>query len=228
MNHVVAYALVVLMQRAVQAVKNMTTLKTNLEFSPLELELKEYAKENKVPIIFDGGLSFLEAVIRTKRPINILEIGTAIGYSAIRMSRAANSDVYTIERDPKMYEKAIENVKKAGLDDKIHIIFKDALEAFDDVKSIKFDLIFIDAAKAQYHKFFDLYTPLLNDHGVVVCDNMLFHGLVEDKDNLENYSRSVRGLIRKLNEFHDALLSNKDFDTAIYDIGDGMSISVKK
>ena len=120
------------------------------------------------------------------------------------------------------------NINKAGLNEKIHIIFKDALEAFDDIKNIKFDLIFIDAAKAQYHKFFDLYTPLLNEHGIVVCDNMLFHGLVEDKDNMENYSRSVRGLIRKLNEFHESLLQNNDFDTAIYYIGDGMSISVKK
>ena len=216
------------MQQAVIAVKNMTTAKTNIQFSPFELELKEYAKENKVPIIFDDGLSFLEAIIRTKRPQNILEIGTAIGYSAIRMSKACNSDVYTIERDPKMFEKATENINKAGLNEKIHIIFKDALEAFDDIKNIKFDLIFIDAAKAQYHKFFDLYTPLLNEHGIVVCDNMLFHGLVEDKDNMENYSRSVRGLIRKLNEFHESLLDNNDFDTAIYDIGDGMSISVKK
>ncbi len=203
-------------------------VKNNLAFTPFEMELKAYAKENKVPIIFDEGLSFLEAIIRTKRPVNILEIGTAIAYSAIRMVRAADSNVYTIERDPKMYELAKENVIKAGLEDKIHIIFKDALLAFDDVSNIKFDLIFIDAAKAQYHKFFDIYTPLLNDHGIVVCDNMLFHGLVEDKDHLENYSRSVRGLIRKLNEFHEALLNNPEYDTAIYDIGDGMSISVKK
>lgn len=208
--------------------KAVTLVKNNLEFNELELELKEYAKEHKVPIIFDEGLSFLEAIIRTKRPINILEIGTAIGYSAIRMARASGSNVYSIERDINMYNLAIENIKRAGLDNKIHIIFKDALLAFDDVKDIKFDLLFIDAAKAQYHKFFDLYTPLLNENGVVVCDNMLFHGLVEDKDNIENYSRSVRGLIRKLNEFHESLLNNSDYDTAIYDIGDGMSISVKK
>lgn len=206
----------------------MMIAKNNLEFSQFELELKEYAKENKVPIIYDEGLSFLESIIKIKKPINILEIGTAIGYSAIRMAKACNSNVYTIERDEKMYQKASKNIIKANLDRNIHIIFKDALEAFDDVKNIKFDLIFIDAAKAQYHKFFDIYTPLLNQNGVVVCDNMLFHGLVEDKDNIENYSRSVRGLIRKLNEFHEALLNNNDFDTSIYDIGDGMSISIKK
>ena len=218
------------METAIAAVtvKAVRTVKNNLTFDSLELELREYAKENGVPIIIDEGLSFLESVIRIKKPINILEIGSAIGYSAIRMARAANSNVYSIERDEKMYNLAIGNINKANLNDKIHIIFKDALEAFDDVKDIKFDLIFIDAAKAQYHKFFDLYTPLLNDEGVVVCDNMYFHGLVEDISNIDNYSRSVRGLIRKLNEFHEYLLNNNDYHTSIYNIGDGMSISVKK
>lgn len=206
----------------------MKTAKNNLKFSPLEKELKEYAKENKVPIILDEGLSFLESIIKIKKPINILEIGTAIGYSAIRMASVCNSNVYTIERDINMYNKAIENIKLANLEDKIHIVFKDALEAFDDLSNIKFDLIFIDAAKAQYTKFFDIYTKLLNEDGVVVCDNMYFHGLVEDMDNLENYSRSVRGLIRKLNDFHNYLLNNDEYQTSIYDIGDGMSVSIKK
>ena len=144
------------------------------------------------------------------------------------MARVCNSNVYSIERDEKMYNLAISNIKKANLEDNIHIIFKDALEALDDVKDIKFDLIFIDAAKAQYHKFFDIYTPLLNDEGVVVCDNMYFHGLVSDVENIDSYSRGVRGLIRKLNEFHEYLLNNDKYHTSIYDIGDGMSISVKK
>jgi predicted O-methyltransferase YrrM len=209
-------------------VKAVRIVKNNLKFSPLELELKEYAKENKVPIIFDEGLSFVEAIIGAKRPKNILEIGTAIGYSAIRMASVCNSNIYTIERDNSMYNLAIENIKKAGLENNIHVIFKDALEAFSDVSNIKFDLIFIDAAKAQYHKFFDIYTPLLNDNGVVICDNMLFHGLVNDINNIDSYSRSVRGLIRKLNLFHDELLNNDKFQTAIYDIGDGMSVSIKK
>lgn len=203
-------------------------VKNNLTFTPLELELKEYAKEYKVPIILDEGLSFLESIIKIKKPINILEIGTAIGYSAIRMASVCNSNVYTIERDINMYNKAIENIKKANLEDNIHIIFKDALEAYDDLSNVKFDLIFIDAAKAQYTKFFDIYTKLLNDDGVVVCDNMYFHGLVMDNDNLDNYSRSVRGLIRKLNDFHNYLLNNNDYQTSIYDIGDGMSVSIKK
>lgn len=200
----------------------------NLSFTDFELELKKYASENNVPIIFDEGLAFLEGIIALKRPKTILEIGTAIGYSAIRMHKVCNSEIYTIERNEKMYNEAIKNIKACNLDEKIHVIYKDALEAFDDVCNIKFDMIFIDAAKAQYMKFFDLYTPLLNENGAVICDNMLFHGLVEDKDNYQNQSRSVRGLIRKLANFHKVLLENKEYQTSVFDIGDGMSISVKK
>ena len=125
-----------------------------------------------------------------------------------------------------MYNLAINNIKEAKLDNRINVIFKDAFIAYDDIKDNKYDLIFIDAAKAQYHKFFDLFTNLLNESGVVVCDNMLFHGLVESESN--DYSRSVRGLIRKLKEFHEYLLNNSEFDSSIYDIGDGMAISIKK
>ena len=200
----------------------------NLSFSEFELSLKEYAKNNNVPIIFDEGLAFLESIISLKQPKKILEIGTAIGYSAIRMYQVCGSENYTIERDPIMYEHARKNINIAGFQNSIHIIFKDALEAFDDIKDLKFDLIIIDAAKAQYMKFFDIYSPLLNEKGVIVCDNMLFHGLVLDDENFLKQSRSVRGLIRKLGNFHKALLENDKFKTSIFDIGDGMSISVKK
>lgn len=204
------------------------TMNNTLSFNEFDLELKEYAKEFHVPIILDEGLSFLELLIHVSKPKKILEIGTAIGYSAMRMARVCGSEVYTIERNPDMYNEAIKNVKKASMEDKVHIIFKDALEAFDEVKYQKFDLIFIDAAKAQYQKFFDIYTPLLSDDGFVVCDNMDFHGLVNDKENYEKQSRAVRGIIRKLSKFHDELLQNPKFDTVVYDIGDGMAVSVQK
>lgn len=200
----------------------------NLSFNEFDLELKKYAQENNVPIIFDEGLAFLETVIRLYKPKRILEIGTAIGYSAMRMHRVCGSLITTIERNPKMYEEAINNVSKADLGDSIEIIFKDALDAFDDVSKYNYDMIFIDAAKAQYTKFFNLYTPLLNDGGIVVCDNMMFHGLVNNEESYEKQTRSVRGLIRKLAAFHSDLLNNKDYDTSIFNIGDGMSVSVKK
>lgn len=190
------------------------------------MKMKEYALEKHVPIIFDEGLAFLEQIVAVKRPKRILEIGTAIAYSSIRMCRVCNSEIYTIERNEEMYKKALEHVEESGLSDKIHVIFEDALLAFTKVEELSFDMIFIDAAKAQYLKFFNLYTPLLNDHGIVVCDNMLFHGLV-DGEGYENQSRSVRGLIRKLKNFHDELLQNEEYKTSIFEIGDGMSVSVK-
>ena len=199
----------------------------NLSFNDFDLSLREYANINNVPIIKDAGLAMLEATIMLNKPLRILEIGTAIGYSAIRMNRLIDSEIYTIERNEIMYNEASKNIKSINKENKIHIIYKDALEAFDDVKDIEFDMIFIDAAKAQYMKFFNLYTPLLKKGGVVFCDNMLFHGLVLDEANYDNLSRSVRGLARKLKAFHDELLSNKSYKTSIFDIGDGVSISVK-
>ena len=199
----------------------------NLSFNEFDLSLREYANLNNVPIIKDAGLAMLEQTIMLNRPLRILEIGTAIGYSAIRMNRLIDSEIYTIERNENMYNEATKNIKAINKENKIHIIYKDALEAFDDVKNLEFDMIFIDAAKAQYVKFFNLYTPLLKKGGVVFCDNMLFHGLVLDEANYDNLSRSVRGLARKLKAFHNELLSNKSYKTSIFDIGDGISISVK-
>ena len=173
----------------------------------------------------------LEMVIRLHKPKNILEIGTAIGYSAIRMAKVCGSNVYTIERNETMENEAIKNVEKANLSTQIHLIYKDALEAYDLVSNVEFDMIFIDAAKAQYMKFFNLYTPLLKRGGVVVCDNMAFHGLVElinDEKAYMEQSRSVRGLIRKMAAFHDELLKNEDYYTSLYEVGDGIAISVKK
>ena len=199
----------------------------NLSFNEFDLKLKEYAQEYNVPIIKDEGLAMLEQTIMLSKPLKILEIGAAIGYSAIRMNRLLGSEIYTIERNIDMYNEASKNIKEINKENEIHIIYKDALEAFDDVKDNEFDLIFIDAAKAQYMKFFNLYTPLLKKGGVVFCDNMLFHGLVLDEANYDNLSRSVRGLARKLKAFHDELLSNKDYKTSIFDLGDGVSISIK-
>ena len=202
-----------------------------LNFTPFEEELREYAKLNNVPIIQDEGLALLEIFIRLYKPKNILEIGTAIGYSAMRMSKVCGANVYSIERNELMEQKAKENVLKAGLEDKIHLIYKDALEAFDLVSNVEFDMIFIDAAKAQYMKFFNLYTPLLKKGGIVVCDNMAFHGLVELINDEEKYmaqTRAVRGLIRKMAKFHEELLKNEDYLTSLFEVGDGIAISVKK
>lgn len=197
----------------------VATIMSNIE------SIKAYALENQVPIIKDAGLAFLLEQIKQFNVSSILEIGTAIGYSAIMMAQTG-SNVVTIERDPKMYEEAQKNINSLNLTDKIKVIHADALMAFDQVKDNQFDLLFIDAAKAQYQKFFDIYTPLVKKGGIVVCDNLEFHGLVANPD-LSNYSRSLRALVRKLRNFRESLANNEAFQTKFYSIGDGMSVSIK-
>lgn len=194
-----------------------------LDFNDLDNELRLYAKENKVPIIQDEGLHFLRQIIMIKDCKRILEIGTAIGYSAIQMAKLG-VNVDTIEINEAMYNLAIENVKKAKLEDKINIFFNDALEI--DLNLLKkYDLIFIDAAKAQYINFFLKFKELLNDKGIILTDNLLFHGLVLE-ENIE--SRNLRQLVNKIKKYNEWLLEQEDFDTTIYNIGDGVALSIKK
>lgn len=196
----------------------------NLHFDEYIMQMKDYAKEYNVPIIQDEGLSFLLTLIRVKNPLRILEIGTAIGYSSAMMALNSNATIDTIERDLKMEEEAIKNIKQLGIENKVNLIFKDALEAFDLVSHNKYDLIFIDAAKAQYTNFFNLYKPLLKDDGIIVSDNMLFHGVKLE----EAKSRSLRGLIRKLEAYQSFLLNHEEFASTIFNIGDGIAVSTKK
>lgn len=204
----------------------MKVVTNNLKFNQKLNEMREYAKLNHVPIINDDGLSFLKTIIALYKPKNILEIGTAIGYSSSIMSMTSDSTVYTIERDEVMYNEAKKNISDLNLDGKVNIIFDDALNSFDKLSDKKFDMIFIDAAKAQYTKFFELYTPLLNKGGIVVCDNMYFHNLVNS--DLESLSKNVRNMVKKLQMFHEFLLNNENYETSIFDIGDGISISISK
>ena len=187
-------------------------------------ELEEYAQINNITIMEQDGIEFLLDYIKKNNVKNILEIGSAIGYSAIRMCLVDEKvTVTTIERDKKRYDEAIKNIKKFNLEDRITIIFDDA---FNVELNDKFDLIFIDAAKSQYIKFFEKFKINLNNNGVIVSDNLNFHGLVHTKEHIE--SRNVRGIVRKLNNYIEFLKNNEEFDTTFYEIGDGVSISRRK
>lgn len=185
------------------------------------LDLENYAHENNIPIMLSDGIEFLLKYIKGNNIKNVLEIGSAIGYSAIRMSLVDKDiKVTTIERDEERYQEAIKNIGDFGLENQINIIFNDAFEVeLDD----KYDLIFIDAAKSQYIKFFEKFKDNLNDNGVIISDNLNFHGLVHEDE--KKLSRNVRGLVRKLNNYVEFLKNNKEFKTKFYDIGDGISIS---
>lgn len=188
-------------------------------------DLEDYAKENHVPIMEHDGIEFLANYIKEHEEIkNILEIGCAIGYSAIRMAIIRDDiHVTTIERDQERYLKAIENVKAFHLDDRITILFQDALEVeLDD----KYDLIFIDAAKSQYIKFFEKFTPLLSVNGVVFSDNLLFHGYTKQKERIE--SKNLRQLVQKIRKYIAYLEENPEYITKFYKIGDGIAVTKRR
>lgn len=188
-------------------------------------EMKEYAEANNVPIMTDEGIQYLLRYIQKNEVRKILEIGTAIGYSAIMMC-SVNPDIIvtTIERDEKRYLEALKNIKKFGLEDRIELIYHDALEVqLDD----QYDLLFIDAAKAQNQKFFERFERNLKSDGTIITDNMNFHGLV-DKDPEEISSRNLRQLVRKVKDYIDFLKENSNYETTFLDIGDGLAVSRKK
>lgn len=188
-------------------------------------KIKEYAKENNVPIMMDSGIQFLTNFIIKKNIKNVLEIGTAIGYSSIMMALSSPSvKITTIERDEKRYLEALKNIKELNLEDRITLIYNDALNVKIDGE---FDMIFIDAAKAQNIKFFEKFERNLVPSGYIITDNIKFHGLV-DKDEEEIKSRNVRGIVRKIKAYIGFLKDNVKYDTEFLDIGDGISVSCKK
>lgn len=188
-------------------------------------KIKEYALKNNVPIMVDDGIDFLTTFIIKHQVKNILEIGTAIGYSAIMMCLCSPGvTVTTIERDEKRYMEALKNIKELKLEDKITLIYNDALNVR---LSEKYDLIFIDAAKAQSIKFFELFEKNLNSGGAIITDNLSFHGLV-NKGEEEIKSRNVRALVRKIKDYVEFLKNNGKYTTEFFDVGDGISVSIKK
>lgn len=183
--------------------------------------LEIYAKENNVPIIQKDGLNFLIEYIKQKNVKTILEIGTAIGYSSINMALVSDDiQITTIERNEKMYKQAIENIKDFNLENRINVIYGDAL---DTVVQDKYDLIFIDAAKAQYIKFFEKYKQNLQMNGTIITDNLNFHGLALHPEEI--HSKNLKALVQKINNYKDFLINNKEFQTVFYEIGDGIAVS---
>ncbi len=187
-------------------------------------QIKDYAELNNVPIMMDESMRYIMKYIKDNHVKNILEIGTAIGYSAIMMcSVDPEICVTTIERDEKRYLEALKNIKKLKLEDRIQLIYHDALEVtLDD----SYDLILIDAAKAQNQKFFQRFEKNLESNGTIITDNMQFHGLVEQED-AEIKSRNLRQLIHKVKDYRTFLEKNIRYETTFLDIGDGLAISRK-
>ena len=188
-------------------------------------EMERFAEANNVPIIEPESILFIKKYIKLNDVKKVLEIGTAIGYSAILMaSTKEDVEVTTIERDDKRYREAVKNVNEAGLDNRIEVVFNDALEV--NLAGYKYDLIFIDAAKSQLIKYFEKFQNYLNPGGVIITDNIKFHGLVEAKEKIE--SKNVRQLVDKIEDYKEYLTNNDEFITKFYDVGDGLAVSFRR
>lgn len=186
--------------------------------------LEEYAKVNNVPIMMKDGIEFVTQYIKENNVKTILEIGSAIGYSAIKMALVDKSiKVTTIERDTERFNEAVKNIKEFNLENQIEIINADALEYNTDKQ---FDLIFIDAAKAQYIKFFEKYKINLKQNGTIISDNLDFHGLVKNPELTTN--RNTIQLVKKINKYIEFLKENKEFKTEFISLGDGIGISKRQ
>ena len=187
--------------------------------------LKEYAVINNIPIMQDEGIDFLTTFIMKKQIKNILEVGTAIGYSAIMMAKTSNDiHVTTIERDETRYMEALKNIKKFNLEDRITLIFNDALNVNLEED---FDLIFIDAAKGKNKDFFEHFEKNLAINGYIITDNMYFHGYVEMNEE-EIPSKNIQRIVRKIKDYTYFLENHMLYKTTIYKVGDGVAVTERR
>ncbi len=195
-----------------------------MDYEYLITKMEKYADQKGVPIMEKDGINFLTEFIKLNNVKKILEIGTAIGYSAINMALVDDGvTVTSIERDKDRYLQAIKNVKEFNLEDRITLLLCDALEVdIDD----EFDLIFIDAAKSQYIKFFEKFSKNLAKKGFIVTDNIDFHGLTNSDKSV--MSKNLRQLVTKLEKYINFLKDNEEFKTRFFKVGDGIAISVRK
>lgn len=186
-------------------------------------EIELYAKENNIPIMLKDGINYLCNYIKENNIKDILEIGSAIGYSSIMMALVNNDiNIVTIEKDFARYSVALNNINKFNLENRITILNEDALQSNIDKK---FDLIFIDASKGNNINFFNRYKNNLKDNGVIITDNLSFHGLVEDESKIK--TKNQRGIVRKIKLFLDFLDNNTSYLTTYIPVGDKISISRK-
>ena len=188
-------------------------------------QLREYAKTNHVPIIKRDSLVLIQSILNMIDAKSMLEVGTAIGYSALGFALSKEDlTIDTIERNEEMYNQAVKNIKSLNMENRINVIFDDALLVNNN--SLKtYDVIFIDAAKVQYQKFFDKYAPLLNEKGLILTDNIIFHGCVENQENL---SKNVRSMVKKIDNYNHYLNTLEEYITFYIDSGDGLAITMRK
>ena len=185
-------------------------------------KIKEYALERHIPIIMDDTLEIIDGILKDIKPKRILEIGTAVGYSAMCFSRYLdeNGTIDTIERDHERREEAKENIIKVGVEDKINILEGDAVEILPNLNE-NYDVVFIDAAKGKYPFFLEQAKRMLNNGGIIFADNILYKGYV-----MSDYNKhKQRTAVRNLREYIKEVTEDENCTTEILEVGDGLAIS---
>ena len=194
------------------------------EKDSLILEMEDFAHENNVPIVTKEVAEYLKFIVKTHKVKNILEVGTAIGYSGILMAKeivGQDGKLYTIEIDEERYNQAQENIKKSGLNNIISI----KGDAVEEIKKIEenFDFVFIDASKGHYMDFFEDSIKLLNKSGIIFIDNIMFRGYL-----YKEYPKRFKTIVKRLDSFIDSLYNREEGDFVLLPFGDGVGLFYKK
>ena len=187
-------------------------------------EIRTFGRENKIPILLDDTLEYISDILKEIKPHRILEVGTAIGYSALCFSKylAEGGRIDTIEIESLRVEQALENIEKVGAMDKIRVLEGDALDILPYLTE-EYDVVFIDAAKGKYLEFFEHALRLCKKGGYIIADNVLYKGMVQSDYN----KHKQRTAVNKLRAFIDMVLENKNLQSELIDIGDGLTVSKK-
>ncbi|MDT8718129.1 O-methyltransferase [Clostridium sp. 19966] len=189
-------------------------------------ELEQYALENAVPIIHKEVANFLKFMINMKKPVKILELGTAIGYSSIIMSLSSKNieRIDTIERDEKMIKLAEENIKKADKQNIINVIQGDCIEVLEKLED-KYDLIFMDAGKGHYNHFLPNCLRVMKHDGIIIADNALYKGMVASKDLV---IRRKITIVKRMKQYLNMISKDNDLITSVIPMGDGIAITKRR
>ncbi len=190
-------------------------------------EIEKKALANNIPIMQKEGLEFLIESIKEHGATSVLEIGSAVGYSAAMIALNTNARVETLEIDQERYNEACANIAALKLKDRITIHHHDALDfPLEKLEIGSFDCLFIDAAKAQYQKFFEKYMAVVAPDGFCVVDNLDFHGMVFAIDQIKN--RNTKQLVKKIKRFKDWILNHDEYEVEYHPIGDGICVIRRK
>lgn len=185
-------------------------------------EIEKFGRDNKIPILLDESLEYIENILKEVKPNRVLEIGTAIGFSSICFSQFLADDgrIDTIEIESLRVEQANENIEKVGVQDKIRVLEGDALDILPYLQE-KYDVVFIDAAKGKYNEFFEHALRLTQKGSIIIADNVLYKGYV-----LSDYNKhKQRTAVNKLREFIDMVLHDENLDAKLVEIGDGLIVA---